>query len=73
MFLFYVDISLVAENTAFVADLALHFPKYFHKLYDRRHEWKMILISSIDLTQRSKLADRQTLEAIYLVIVALIN
>ena len=65
--IFFEDVSSVVENTAFVADLALHFPKNFHKMYDRRHEWRMTLHSAIDVTQRSQMADPETLKTIYLV------
>lgn len=56
----------VIENTAFVADLALHFPKIFHRVYDKKTNWKNILESSIELTKKSGIVDEETLQLINL-------
>lgn len=58
---------MVIENTAFAADLALHFPNIFHKLYDKNTEWQSILESSIGLTIKTGLIDDETVKAINLV------
>ncbi len=55
------------ENTAFTADLALHFPDNFHRLYDKNHEWQTMLESSLGLTVKSGLIDDETLKALDLV------
>ena len=63
-----IDISTIIENTAFVADLGLHFPKIFHKIYDKgQPAWKTLLESSIDLTLKSGLIDNETSKAVSLV------
>lgn len=59
---------MILENTAFAADIALHFPKYFHKLYDKNQKWQTLLESSIGLTLKSNLIDEETSKAINLVI-----
>jgi hypothetical protein len=64
---FVKDVSVVIENTAFAADLALHFPDNFHKFYDKNNQWHFLLESSIGLTLNSGLADPQSLRAINLV------
>lgn len=58
---------MVIENTAFAADVALHFPSIFHKLYDNNRQWQLILESSIALVIRSGLPDDETLKAVNLV------
>lgn len=58
---------MIIENTAFAADLALHFPKQFHKLYKKSNEWQMVLESSIGFTLNSGLVDSETAKAINLV------
>lgn len=63
-----IDISMAIENTAFAADLALHFPKQFHKLYDKNQEWHLILEAAIGLCLNSGLPDSETLKAISLVL-----
>lgn len=61
------DISILLENTAFTADLALHFPKIFHKLYDKNKNWQMVLESSVHIAKNSNILDEQTIQAINLV------
>lgn len=61
------DISSVIENTAFAADMCLHFPNMFHKLYDTNKEWHPVLESSIGFTIKTGLPDEPTLKAINLV------
>ena len=58
---------MVIENTAFLSDLALYFPKITHKLYDRKEAWKSILESAVELTIKSGLIDEETMTAIHLV------
>ncbi|RNA07992.1 coiled-coil domain-containing protein [Brachionus plicatilis] len=60
------DVSSVIENTAFASDLALRFPKYFHKAYDKNKSWQFTLETSISITLQSKLADETTEKAVYL-------
>lgn len=55
------------ENTAFAADLALHFPKVFQKMYNKNKAWKPVLESSIQISIKSNLLDDETLEALSLV------
>ena len=38
------DISTIIENTAFAADLALFIPNRFHKLFDKRNDFLVILL-----------------------------
>lgn len=59
--------SSVIENCAFASDLALRFPKYFHKAYDKNKNWQFILEAAISITLQSKLADETSEKAIYLV------
>ena len=61
------DISVLLENTAFAADIALHLPKFFHKLYNKNKNWKMILESAIVISKRSNLLDNETQQALDLV------
>jgi hypothetical protein len=58
---------MIFENTAFAADLALHFPKMFHKLYDKNQSWQTALETSIAIAIKSGFLDDQTLNAINLV------
>ncbi len=67
LFCKYLDISTVIENTAFVSDLGLHFPRAFHKIYDKKSGWKTILKSAFDLTVRSGLIDDETSRMVLLV------
>jgi hypothetical protein len=61
------SMSAVIENTAFFADLLLHFPKIVNKILKKNPSWQAILESSIALTLRTELIDEQTDKAIYLV------
>jgi hypothetical protein len=58
---------MVFENTAFAADLALHFPKMFHKLYDKNKTWQTALETSIAIAIKSGFLDDETFKAINLV------
>ncbi|CAF0808039.1 unnamed protein product [Brachionus calyciflorus] len=60
------DVSSVIENTAFAADLSLHFPKYFHKVYDKNKNWQFTLEAAIGVTLQTGLIDEQTGKAINL-------
>jgi hypothetical protein len=57
----------VIENTAFVADFVLYFPKFFEKILKQKVDWKTIIEPAIDLTLRSSLIDEETSKAINLV------
>ena len=61
------DVSMIIENTAFAADLALFFPDKFHKLYDKNIEWQRILEASIGFALKTGLLDDETFKAINLV------
>jgi hypothetical protein len=58
---------MVIENTAFAADVALHFPDKFHKNYDKNHEWRQVLESSVAFVLKTGLLDEETSRAINLV------
>ena len=61
------ELSTILENTAFCADLSLHFSRIFHKLYDKNSEWQTVLETAIAFTLRSNLIDKETSDAIHLV------
>ena len=63
------SMSAVIENTAFFADLVLHFPKIVDKILKKNPSWQSILESSIALTSRTELIDQQTEKAIDLVFI----
>ena len=58
---------MIIENTAFGADLSLHFPDKFHKVYDRNQQYQALLTSSLDLVRGAKLIDLETEKALHLV------
>ncbi len=60
-------LSTVIENTAFLADLVLHFPKLYNKLASKNMQWIQLVQSAAQLTLRTELVDDLTLKAINLV------
>ena len=59
--------SVVLENTAFAADLALVLPQAFHKCFDKRDEWRSTLESALDFSTKSSLMDEATNKSVHLV------
>ena len=65
--------SIVIENTAFAADLALYFPKFFHKLFDKNENWRKLLESSVDISRKINIFDEETVNAINWVNISIVN
>lgn len=60
--------SAIIENTAFCADLVLHFPKQFLKTLSGGGDksWRSILETAVGLTLKTELLDESTSQAIHL-------